>query len=1033
MVVHEPDEWFADVLASLARQDYPNVQTLFFLTAGCDEGVGISIREVLPRAVVRSVQGNPGFGPTANEVMRLVEGEAGFFCFLHDDVALDTDAISRLIEETYRSNAGVVGPKLVDWDDPTILQSVGLDADRLGRVDNVVEVGEKDQEQHDAIRDVFVVPSACLLVRADLFREIGGFDSSISLHGESLDLCWRAHLTGARVLVVPPARARHRGRLVERLDHRPSLVGIERNRVRTVMALSGVLGLPVVYLQMLVGAILQVVLGVFGGGMRHAVAALRATLGVLADTPRIVRRRRAVRSYRRVPPAEIRGLQLRGSARLASYVRRRRSRVSRSANLADDLDPRHTRVVFLVSLALVLFVLVGSRSILIRGLAPIGEFLPVREGSESPSSMLGEYVNGWWQAGFGQLAALPTGIGLMAIAGLAAFGRIGVVHTVSVIGLLFVAWVGVWAATAKVFGMRSRIVGVVAYAALPIVYDSLGNGSWSTLIAYGAAPWMIRVLGLAQERPVGARLTKLIAATTLLLAVVVAFTIEFVVVAGWITVAWVVGSIVAGGSWMRSLLALRLMVIGMIGALVLNLPWTITLLADDAIGRALRGDPSITDPIGFVNLARFDYGESVLGPFGLLLYVGVAFALLIARGSKAVWAIRGALLVVPALVLAFLADRDIVSLVPSNDMLLVIVGLGASLGVVALAGQVLDDVQRSQSRALRSVGLLGLVASMVGVVPAAVAVVDGSWGQPETTIAQLLAQIPKDPTEGDFAVAYVGRREVLPIDGHRLDDSVFAAVADDGELTFRDRWQPHGEALLDSLDETLLAIGRSETVRGGKLLAPLAVRYVAVVLGNPGDGGIRANVASIPTSDAVMRFVDGLSSQLDFRRTYFSSELLIFENTSWIPSLAKLNEPSAVMSTQAGNKVLLTGDVVVEFPIRRTSATSSEPTFIEEGTVHLAAPHSDRLVLNVGGVAVQSRVAFGGTTAFDSPLAGIAAVELRTPWTHGFLVAVQVVLWLLVIVAVTDIGRFRRRKLGGVVRLVDDGVDHPALRLGGGR
>jgi GT2 family glycosyltransferase len=1034
VVVHQPGPWFAETLASLVAQDYPNLQTLFFLTEACSESVATMIREALPNAVVRVVQGNPGFGPTANEVMRLVAGDAGFFCFLHDDVALDGDAVSRLIEETYRSNAGVVGPKLVDWDDPTILQTVGLDADRFGRVDNAVEPGEKDQEQHDAVRDVFVIPSACMLIRADLFREIGGYNPSIAFFGESLDLCWRAHLTGARVLVVPSARVRHRGHIEERLEHRPSRSGIERARVRTVMALSGATRLPVVALQMLVGAVLQVVVGVFGGGMRDALAALRATVAIPADLPGIARRRRAVRDVRRVPPREIHDLQVRGSARLASFVRRRRSRGVRSTGPIDDLDPRHTRVVFLVALALLVFLVVGSRGIITGGAAPIGEFLPMREGTEAPTALLGEYVSGWWQGGFGQFAALPTGVALTAFGGIATFGQIGLLHTVSVIGLLVVAWVGVWAATSRTFGMRSRIVGVVAYAALPIAYDALGDGAWSTLVIYAAAPWVIRAVVRADERPVGARLTKLLAATALMLAVTVAFAAEFTVVAVWIALAWFVGSVLAGGSAVRALLGLRLIVAGVLGALVLNMPWAITFLADDPMTRTFRGDPAFTDAIGFVNLARFDSGETVLGPFGLLLYAAAAVSLLVARGPRAVWAIRSALLVVPALLLVLLADRDVVSVAPSNGALLVIVGLGVALGAVSLAAQVLETTPGGQGRTLRIVGALALTVSMAGVVPAAVSVVDGRWGQPDTTLAQLLAQIPTDPAEGDFAVAYVGRRETLPIEGHRLDDSVFVAVADDGELTMRDRWQPLGGSLLASLDSTFSAIARSETVRGGKLLAPLAVRYVAVVLGNPGDERVRAQAGESPATDAdVMRFVDGLSGQLDFRRVYYSSELLIFENTQWIPSLAKLNDPSAVMSTQAGNEVLLTGDVVAEFPIRRTSAVTSEPIFIEEGTIHLAAPHTDRLVLDVGGVAVQSRVAFGGTTAFDSPLAGIARVDFRTPWTHLALVIVQVALWLLAIVAVTDIGRFRRRTLVGAVRLVEDDLDHPALRLDGDR
>ena len=219
MVVHEPGDWFDAVLAGLAAQDYPNLRSLLLVT-GEPGDLPERVRTSVPNSFVRAIDGDPGFGPTANEVLRLVEGDNGFFCFLHDDVALEPDAIRLMVEELYRSNAGIVGPKLVDWHDPVVLQHVGFGVDRFGEVDPFVEPGETDQEQHDAVRDVFALPSACLLVRADLFRALGGFDPSVEFHGDDVDLCWRAHLGGARVVVVPSARARHLERLAER---RPDL------------------------------------------------------------------------------------------------------------------------------------------------------------------------------------------------------------------------------------------------------------------------------------------------------------------------------------------------------------------------------------------------------------------------------------------------------------------------------------------------------------------------------------------------------------------------------------------------------------------------------------------------------------------------------------------------------------------------------------------------------------------------------------------------------------------------------------------
>ena len=243
MVVYEPGEWFQTVLESVAAQDYTNLKSLF-LAVGDPGELAAMIRAKVPNAFVRAVEGNPGFGTAANEVLRLVEGENGFFCFLHDDVALDPGAIRLLVEEVYRSNAGIVGPKLVEWDRPRVLQHVGLGVDRFGEVDAMVEPGELDQEQHDAVRDVFAVPTACMLVRADLFRAIGGFDTSIEYTGDDVDICWRAHLGGARVLVVPAARARHRERLAERRADALSAGRSAQTRMRTVLTLTGGQRLP---------------------------------------------------------------------------------------------------------------------------------------------------------------------------------------------------------------------------------------------------------------------------------------------------------------------------------------------------------------------------------------------------------------------------------------------------------------------------------------------------------------------------------------------------------------------------------------------------------------------------------------------------------------------------------------------------------------------------------------------------------------------------------------------------------------------
>ena len=149
VVVHELGDWTADSLAALASQDYPNLQILVLSTSQQTDEAATAIVDVCannaPASVLRFMDSNPGFGAACNNVLVMVDGESGFYLFIHDDAVLAADGVSRLIEELYRSNAGIVGPKIVSWDDVRQLQSVGVAVDRFGERDSVVSADEIDQ------------------------------------------------------------------------------------------------------------------------------------------------------------------------------------------------------------------------------------------------------------------------------------------------------------------------------------------------------------------------------------------------------------------------------------------------------------------------------------------------------------------------------------------------------------------------------------------------------------------------------------------------------------------------------------------------------------------------------------------------------------------------------------------------------------------------------------------------------------------------------------------------------------------------
>ena len=189
VVTRNPGPWFEDTLNSLAGQDYDDL-TVLVVDTGSQEDLTPRVAAVLPRAFVRPLGADAGFSVAANEALHVVEG-ATFLLFCHDDVVLDESAVRLMVEEGYRSNAGIAGPKLVSAENPEILLEVGRGIDRFGAPFTGIEPGEVDQEQHDGVRDVFYVTTAVMLVRTDLFVELGGFDPETYPGAEDLDLCWR--------------------------------------------------------------------------------------------------------------------------------------------------------------------------------------------------------------------------------------------------------------------------------------------------------------------------------------------------------------------------------------------------------------------------------------------------------------------------------------------------------------------------------------------------------------------------------------------------------------------------------------------------------------------------------------------------------------------------------------------------------------------------------------------------------------------------------------------------------------------------
>lgn len=73
---------------------------------------------------------------------------------------------------------------------------------------------EEDHGQYDQIAPIFWATGACLLIRTQIYKDLGGLDANFFAHQEEIDLCWRIHNAAdlpSTIVCLPQAVVYHVG------------------------------------------------------------------------------------------------------------------------------------------------------------------------------------------------------------------------------------------------------------------------------------------------------------------------------------------------------------------------------------------------------------------------------------------------------------------------------------------------------------------------------------------------------------------------------------------------------------------------------------------------------------------------------------------------------------------------------------------------------------------------------------------------------------------------------------------------------
>ena len=174
------------------------------------------MKELFPEVRTIVLDRNYGFTGGYNKAFEQIDSD--LFVLINSDIEVTDGWLQPLVDwMSAHPDCGACAPKLHSWMERDKFEYAGAAGGYIDRYGypfcrgRILKRLETDKGQYDQPEDVMWATGACLMVRSEVFRELGGLDERFFAHMEEIDLCWRMQLEGWKVTVVPSSVVYHVG------------------------------------------------------------------------------------------------------------------------------------------------------------------------------------------------------------------------------------------------------------------------------------------------------------------------------------------------------------------------------------------------------------------------------------------------------------------------------------------------------------------------------------------------------------------------------------------------------------------------------------------------------------------------------------------------------------------------------------------------------------------------------------------------------------------------------------------------------
>jgi GT2 family glycosyltransferase len=193
----------------------PDVEIIVADNASTDSSL-VLLKDKFPTIRTIVLDKNYGFAGGYNKALAQIE--ADYFVLLNSDVEVTPGWLNPLLAYmNEHEDIAACQPKILSYYQRQNFEHAGAAGGYIDRFGfpfcrgRILGFVEKDKGQYDSIVDVFWATGACLLIRSELYRRVGGLDDEFFAHMEEIDMCWRLKSRGYRIVCVPESIVFHVG------------------------------------------------------------------------------------------------------------------------------------------------------------------------------------------------------------------------------------------------------------------------------------------------------------------------------------------------------------------------------------------------------------------------------------------------------------------------------------------------------------------------------------------------------------------------------------------------------------------------------------------------------------------------------------------------------------------------------------------------------------------------------------------------------------------------------------------------------